>query len=221
MGTAFSLETLMASTREKSYVGYGSRAGNLEELGFEDYKQYLASPLWAGIRHKAMLSYKYRCHLCRAPATEVHHLTYDIATLTVFDRQNLVALCRECHVRIEYNEDEKKRSFLEAVQTFLLLEKSVGAAIRRVRDREGSRLRATCEGCQVMPLDGAKKLCRVCTKREVVARRNASKKLRKANWKIKHNRVVDDKNIPCKGCGQSARRGSDYCRPCEAARGQT
>jgi hypothetical protein len=185
----------------KAHAGYGSRAINLKELGFEDYAQYLASPLWASIRCKAMLSYGYKCRLCSGPATEVHHLSYDLDTLRSLKRKNLVALCRACHTSVEFTTDGTKRAFSESLRQFFLLERRVEVDTCKPAAVDGATF---CERCKVTPLDGRKGMCKAC-----------ARALKRA--KLAYNR---NPSPLCIACGRSARKGSSMCRPCEASRGQ-
>lgn len=71
----------------------------------EAYGGYLASPEWRARRAKVMRRASGQCEGCAdAPATEVHHLTYERwGREMLFD---LVALCGSCHDAIHSPEDQ-------------------------------------------------------------------------------------------------------------------
>ncbi len=86
---------------------YRIRAKSLREMGFPTNMHYLRSNLWKRIRRNIL----YRDKLCRvcdtAKSTQVHHLSYDIATMRGRDRKNLIGICGGCHKFIELRDGEK------------------------------------------------------------------------------------------------------------------
>ena len=61
------------------------------------YPRYLESDAWMELRLKVFERANWRCEQCKAPATEVHHLTYiHVGNEAMEDLQ---ALCRQCHKR--------------------------------------------------------------------------------------------------------------------------
>jgi hypothetical protein len=69
----------------------------------ENYSEYLKSPEWEAQRRKVLNRANHICEGCLvAPATEVHHLTYDnIYNELAFQ---LVAICRACHATVHHKE---------------------------------------------------------------------------------------------------------------------
>ncbi|AMV20453.1 HNH endonuclease [Planctomyces sp. SH-PL14] len=83
------------------------RAEALLNLGGITYDEYLALPLWRSIRERVLNRENRICRLCAAEATQVHHRTYDLATMLGDDISALVALCGTCHELIEFDGDRK------------------------------------------------------------------------------------------------------------------
>jgi 5-methylcytosine-specific restriction endonuclease McrA len=63
----------------------------------EEYREYLASPLWAFKRAGALARDGYRCRLCNSKVAplHVHHRTYD--RFGHEDLNDLTTLCEKCH----------------------------------------------------------------------------------------------------------------------------
>jgi hypothetical protein len=63
---------------------------------YKTYAEYLRHPKFRAVREVAMQRAGYRCEVCGAPATEVHHLRYP--PWGTFDvPSNLKAICHACH----------------------------------------------------------------------------------------------------------------------------
>ena len=86
---------------------YRVRAEALKVLGFDSYADYLASPGWAAIKKLVMERSNGHCEVCGKRAYTAHHVTYSVPVLTGRDLSQLVAVCRGCHNRTEF-EDGKK-----------------------------------------------------------------------------------------------------------------
>lgn len=111
------------NTKNKSWRE--KRERNLKILGFVSYQAYLRSELWKSIRQQKLASVG-KCEICLVNKTQcVHHLDYSMNTLKGLKLHRLVCLCNECHKRVEFNSDGKKRG-IEAVfdKTKTLLKKS-------------------------------------------------------------------------------------------------
>jgi len=99
--------------REVSTVGveaaiqYAQRNKKLKAMGYADYREYLVSDLWRSIRVRIMARDKATCRMCKAKATEVHHLRYTQRVLEGRSDKHLLALCRSCHEKAEFRGDEK------------------------------------------------------------------------------------------------------------------
>lgn len=85
---------------------YQTRTENLKKLGFDSYKEYLASDLWRTIRQSVMDRDKC-CRTCRKPAYTAHHVTYSLEVLKGEDLSQLISTCKGCHYDCEF-EDGKK-----------------------------------------------------------------------------------------------------------------
>lgn len=70
----------------------------LAPLGFQRYRDYLKSPLWAGIRFRVFDTKGRTCLRCKtAPATQIHHTKYDLPTMRGDMLTYLVPICDACH----------------------------------------------------------------------------------------------------------------------------
>lgn len=87
---------------------YAYRDDNLRAMGFKNYRAYLRSDLWASIRMRALLREPAgMCDKCREQAaTQVHHRSYDPATLRGDSLDSLSRVCRKCHYRAERPNDK-------------------------------------------------------------------------------------------------------------------
>jgi len=85
-------------------------------MGFASYRDYLRSPLWKSIR-AAKLEASPQCEICStSKAAQVHHLRYSVDALAGKNAWPLVSTCRECHTRIEFNREGKKRPYYMAAK---------------------------------------------------------------------------------------------------------
>lgn len=85
---------------------YRKRTLNLHALGFRDYSDYLASPLWREIRERRMAESPL-CYCCGRPVAVLHHRDYSAATLQGRRPHALVSLCRRCHTAAEFAQGRK------------------------------------------------------------------------------------------------------------------
>lgn len=92
----------------------------IERLGFATYPEYLASPLWKGIRAKVLARDKHSCVRCHEKAVQVHHLQYSMDTLRGDCLDFLASLCRACHEHGEFDGGRKVK-LLEANKRLGLL----------------------------------------------------------------------------------------------------
>jgi hypothetical protein len=84
------------------------RAKRLNGLGYDSYRDYLASEEWGQIRQKALQRDGYLCVACGAEARCVHHTNYKTSTLAGVGTVALVSLCHSCHRFIEFDKDGTK-----------------------------------------------------------------------------------------------------------------
>jgi hypothetical protein len=89
---------------------YERRDATLRTMGYESYSRYLASPLWRKIRARVLKDFDGECFLCHESAAQVHHRSYDEATLKGDDTTQLVAICRTCHELGEFDSRGRKTS---------------------------------------------------------------------------------------------------------------
>ena len=87
-----------------------ARARTLFYLGFNSYKEYLRSKLWRGIRQRVFAAKGRQCVLCGRKAAQIHHRSYDRATLLGLILTFLEPICKRCHEKIEFTETGRKRS---------------------------------------------------------------------------------------------------------------
>lgn len=85
-----------------------------EQLGFPSYRAYLLSSLWHSIRARVFERDGHCCILCQKDATEAHHRSYDIDTMTGKDISLIISICNKCHHELEYSPDGNKNSLDEA-----------------------------------------------------------------------------------------------------------
>lgn len=163
---------------------YAQRDAVLLQMGFANYQEYLASPLWARIRARVMKACDGLC-ICGKEATEIHHRSYKRRYMEGKGKINsfLTAICRECHDFIEFDEAGNKVPLGFANSRLdQLITDAVGAGVHRPgkvmrpkriwnpetrkfeRDPNRPRLVPLCKVCQKD--SGSKKdgLCRNCRK---------------------------------------------------------
>lgn len=97
-----------AESKQKRRVmkAYRERNRTLRDLGYPSYREYLRGPEWSEIRDAKLRRFPH-CLVCKAGATQVHHLDYSDAVLLGMVPRLLVTLCRWCHESIEFTDGEK------------------------------------------------------------------------------------------------------------------
>lgn len=98
--------------RKQKHLNFGGFQALLRSLGFATYADYLRSPLWRRIR-AGFLSWHRYCFLCPCRAVQVHHIVYSRRNLLGQSTRGLRALCRACHLEVEFDGD-RKRTLREA-----------------------------------------------------------------------------------------------------------
>jgi len=91
----------------KSKHGYTVRNENLRSLGFRSYGEYIRSEMWALIRGLAFEAKGTKCVSCNSRATQIHHSSYDLRTLTGADLTHLHPVCGKCHEAAEIVDGDK------------------------------------------------------------------------------------------------------------------
>lgn len=89
---------------------YSQRNLTLQQMGFANYAEYLASDLWKSIRAKAFRKKRNLCKLCSGPGQVLHHLSYSRTVLEGRHNSKLVIMCHKCHKEIEFDENGDKRT---------------------------------------------------------------------------------------------------------------
>ncbi len=91
------------------FEAYRKRNKVLRAMGFESYKAYLASDLWASIRAFKLQRDPF-CYACFNGANQVHHKKYTVDNLLGLTIGNLVSVCRRCHELAEFHRSGGKMS---------------------------------------------------------------------------------------------------------------
>ena len=106
--TTFSVEKIMNTYKERDI--------QLAELGYDSYSDYLKSKTWKDIRH-TLLNIFPKCEFCGInDSRQVHHISYDRATLIGKQYETIFATCYDCHHEIEFDCDGKKRTFDQTIK---------------------------------------------------------------------------------------------------------
>lgn len=115
----------------------------LARQGFGDvtalpYEQYLNTALWTRIKAWVRIRDAYSCRLCLHQSSphsleelDVHHRSYDQATLEGLEGAQLISLCRRCHHRVEWFADGSRRRDLREKEVEL---HRMMALRQRIRD---------------------------------------------------------------------------------------
>ena len=105
---------------------YAERNDLLRELGFKDYKTYLRSSLWKGIRQRK-LELDPNCYGCdRNDSTailQIHHSAYTRENLTGNSLEHLWTLCDRCHRWCEVTRAGYKRDPFQATKEMFRVRK--------------------------------------------------------------------------------------------------
>lgn len=92
------------SHRQRSIRSFWTR---LRALGYGSYPEYLASEHWQDVQRRFWASrLAERCAGCKGRPTQIHHRTYK--RLGQEWLNDLVAVCRDCHVAIHAVEQEHR-----------------------------------------------------------------------------------------------------------------
>ena len=82
---------------------------SFKKLGYDNYQEYLDSPLWARIRKRVFVKYGGKCAVCKKKAQQVHHRSYALKVMKGSDIEPLIALCTKHHHEIEFITVGKKK----------------------------------------------------------------------------------------------------------------
>jgi ribosomal protein S14 len=154
---------------------YQKRNRRLEKLGYESYEEYLQSNLWNSIRSRVMTRDQQKCRICGGRASNVHHWGYREPTLLGKCLLELWALCRKCHLFIEFEKNGEKAKFGSARRRLKILCRLKGLTFDSVNPRwDGKpppkrRKRRRCQFCGIRKTLGTFRttenpVCRKCEK---------------------------------------------------------
>lgn len=93
--------------KRKLMKAYHQRNCKIKELGYSTYRAYLKSDDWRIIRTRKLTKYPW-CLLCPNPSSQVHHISYDYATLLGLNDFLLIQLCSKCHEELEFDGNRKR-----------------------------------------------------------------------------------------------------------------
>lgn len=89
-----------------------------------DYKRYLKSKHWRGIKEKIYQKYK-KCQKCgKRYDLQVHHTTYE--NLGNEKLQDLLLLCRRCHYKTYHRHRQKDWRYYRPSDLFAWVGKRIG-----------------------------------------------------------------------------------------------
>jgi hypothetical protein len=119
-GTSVAFLARIRKARASGCLGttYKSRDKLLTILGWGSYGMYLRSRLWSSIRRMVYRLKGKSCCKCGAPASALHHQSYDLDTLAGRCVRHIYPICSGCHKKVEFDEDGDKRDFKSARATF-------------------------------------------------------------------------------------------------------
>jgi hypothetical protein len=75
-----------------------------------DHDKYLRSALWRRIRSKVLEDANYQCACCPNKANQVHHRCYRPRVLSGEDTSLLIAMCPECHDKVDWEDKRNKKN---------------------------------------------------------------------------------------------------------------
>jgi hypothetical protein len=102
------IHSFFTDVYKKNELFYQKHPHALFKIELMDYEDYLQSPFWFVIRNIVLYRDDFKCRVCGAKATTVHHISYDPDVFYGKDLEPLVSLCEPCHTAIEFDEDGRK-----------------------------------------------------------------------------------------------------------------
>lgn len=100
------------------FTPYMKRDVFLYSLGFDSYKEYLASALWMSIKERVYEKRGRQCTLCWRTARYLHHQSYAPAVLLGEDINHILPICYVCHNLVEVDANGRKRPMEEVHKVF-------------------------------------------------------------------------------------------------------
>ena len=80
--------------------------GEVQYVDASRFGTYYTSTEWQNTRSRMLTRDDHLCQACGAPATDVHHITYD--RLGCENDLDLISLCAHCHSLIHERQDQAK-----------------------------------------------------------------------------------------------------------------
>lgn len=95
----------------EEFYGYGFSEEIEKTILGMDYKDFLQTPYWDGIRNYKLKRAKYCCELCGGKGVlNVHHKTYEhhgLEHLRSVANKDLIVLCKDCHEKFHDKLDKE------------------------------------------------------------------------------------------------------------------
>lgn len=199
---------LKRKTRRKKVMKcYEDRRETLSSSGYTNYSEYLKSDDWIVIR-ASVLACSPQCLLCPSKATQVHHTSYDEATLLGFRKHNLAPICNSCHESIE---------FVGGIKTDLHRANARLIAGSRKTDQGRKWLETFFRWRRLQdPNDKSKKEA-IERKKARIAEDERKKSEHRRLKEIARQPVIPEIKdpLPCELCKKRPRLGRRFCRKCQ------
>jgi len=156
---------------------YKTRNNILEELGYDDYGDYLKSDLWSEIRDRVLKESGYQCICCgkqkldETLVMQVHHMVYSKENLSGESLYGLVAICRSCHAKAEFKPKSgywkktgAKKTLGEANAYVLGVGKKKKKKKKKEKKKTPSQFYLVKPKCKICKLesDNRKEICTYC-----------------------------------------------------------
>jgi hypothetical protein len=163
-------------------IEYKNRDEILEELGYDNYGDYLKSKIWTEIRDRVLKESNYECICCanrnigttkkKTLVMQVHHMVYTKENLSGESLYGLVAICKSCHVKAEFKPRAKrgrrrkrkmgaKKTLGEANSYVLGIGKKNKKKKKKKTSSQYYRIKPKCKICKIES-DNRKEICTYC-----------------------------------------------------------
>lgn len=116
------------SRYEKSIKpGYYGKKSKFKYNGFDNYEDYLKSPIWKSIRNRVFNKKGKICERCKSTKRlNVHHSSYAPNVMNGNDISKLYVLCESCHQRVHDIQKNDNVTLKKATKIVLDLKVSFG-----------------------------------------------------------------------------------------------
>lgn len=123
-----------------------------------NYLAYLSSPKWRRIRSKVLRRDNWRCRSCGAKAAQVHHVTYDKATMDGQDLSRLLSVCHACHEATTFTVDGRRRTVMDRLEMAFMALHGESKEGRKCRQPKMRRSKLTINQIRARSLEYAQGL---------------------------------------------------------------